>query len=505
MNLAHAWFQKCNTLHKTCNVNSISGLQLPTRLIDTGPPGARPRLRLCTSTFPHDTCYTTLSHCWGTIDIPKLTRDTKDLFQRSIPIDGLPQTFQDAVYITREFGFRYLWIDSLCIIQDDEHDWRQESARMASVYGGSSLNIAASGASDGTEGCFFPRDVNLIRRCLVSAAPDPDKEVQGLYYCTDSNLHDRCFYLSPLSQRAWAFQERFLSPRTLHFGESQLFWECGEDMSCETFPDGLPKEFPVSGLCLFEEKNSRLNRLWASVVGTYTRGELTNETDKLVAISGVARYLAEKLGAQYLAGIWKEHLPGALLWYVLGGPSVRLQIPRAPTWSWASVDGPIWALWAGGSKRVRIVDVHLTIVGDPFGQVEGGLLRVDCGRMVKAKICPATGRTGYDLLIGSPQIRQRSTINVLLDEKSPDLAREVFLLEILKNEHRRSIGLMLLEARNGEKGQYRRIGRYEAHEDFVGWFDEAQKEHLDESEEAKYETILGINEDGQYRYIIGLV
>jgi len=115
-----------------------------------------------TSTIANQPLYFTLSHCWGTIDILKLTRENIDDMQREIRETELCQTFRDAINVTRMLGFSYIWIDSLCIIQDDVEDWRKEASRMSDVYGGSTLNLAASGAQDGRG---VSSSIAMRRRC----------------------------------------------------------------------------------------------------------------------------------------------------------------------------------------------------------------------------------------------------------------------------------------------------------------------------------------------------
>lgn len=108
-----------------------------------------------------------MSHCWGGVAFNSLTKANFSSFREIIPVSTLSKTFQNAIYIARYIGIEYIWIDSLCIIQDDLEDWRRESSLMATVYGGSHINLAASGASNGNVGCFFKRQASW--RCQVEA------------------------------------------------------------------------------------------------------------------------------------------------------------------------------------------------------------------------------------------------------------------------------------------------------------------------------------------------
>ena len=260
--------------------------------------------------------------------------------------------------VARYFGLEYLWIDSLCIVQDDDMDWQRESIRMKDVYGCSTLNISASGAQDGSVGCFFDRDAPAMRKISRSRVPLLHKGRQLSIDIAPSQIY-RSFASSPLLGRAWCFQERFISPRTLHFNDTQLFWECQENYACETFPDGSPQPHRrdllrcglattkassvtdphSSGLIhsivedsegldtpLASESPSisggidttrSLSELWSECVRIYSRTKLTRQTDKLIALAGVASWAHQRSSDQYLAGLWRENLETQLLWHAV--------------------------------------------------------------------------------------------------------------------------------------------------------------------------------------------
>lgn len=137
-----------------------------------------------------------------------------------IPEEDLRKTFRHAILITQKLGLRYLWIDSLCITQDSPLDWDKESSLMASVYGGSTINIAAAGAKDGSWGCFLKPAV-FVGKVHVTGTRDGIRKAWDIA----TTLHYSSVTQSHLSTRAWAFQERILAPRTLHFTDTELFWE----------------------------------------------------------------------------------------------------------------------------------------------------------------------------------------------------------------------------------------------------------------------------------------
>ncbi|CAG8971335.1 hypothetical protein HYALB_00005953 [Hymenoscyphus albidus] len=234
------FLETCDREHQMCQKPS-GNVKLPTRLLDiqTG------SIRLCQSShLPQNIKYATLSHCWGPDGVAfKLTNALLDSFQQGINQESLPKTFRDAILISTHLGTTHLWIDSQYIIQDDPEDWRKESVKMSEVYGNSYFNIAASCAKNGSEGCFLSqsrlRGLRVQAKAKAKMIKDEfryqDFEVIPEYIVFES-IHN-----SVLAKRGWAFQERLLSPRTLHFAEFQLFWECNIHISCESFPEGIPE------------------------------------------------------------------------------------------------------------------------------------------------------------------------------------------------------------------------------------------------------------------------
>jgi hypothetical protein len=156
-----AWLKMCLETHSSCQAFTNQPQTHPTRLINVGEHDTDIPY-LCTSEFALNCSYSTLSHYWGQIPIVTLTRYNLKEFKRCIPFQDLTKTFQEAITTTRMLGIRYIWIDSLCIIQEDIPDWARESAQMASVYSQSRVNIAASAAPDGRTGLFLDRNPKLL-------------------------------------------------------------------------------------------------------------------------------------------------------------------------------------------------------------------------------------------------------------------------------------------------------------------------------------------------------
>lgn len=361
---------------------------MPSRLLDIGITGTiTPRL---ISTAGHGFTlpqrYISLSHCWGDNVSISLTHANITSMADGIRFQDLPKTFQHALTVTRDLKCRYIWIDSLCIIQDSHEDWLQESAQMHRVYSNSYVNIAASAASNSTKGLFFSRNLNFMLPLVITIG-------QASYSIDPPPLDiNAVIEKSPLNCRAWVYQERFLSRRTLHFTASQLFWECKMCSMCESNPE--KNRLTLSSRLYPRLLSHRLNKkgvgrvfatfeLWNEVVRDYSRCKLTKETDRLVAISGVAASWLEITSTddEYLAGIWRKTLPYSLLWEVTGERSPQTSY-IAPSWSWASVLGQAQVPFFPGDMedvqdKSEVLDAKVQLAGPGrFGLVHGGVITI---------------------------------------------------------------------------------------------------------------------------------
>ncbi|OCL01406.1 HET-domain-containing protein, partial [Glonium stellatum] len=356
----------CRNEHTTCERVRLQSQSswAPTRLIYIDRQSGSLKLEE-SDTIPLGVRYTTLSHCWGRVpDKLVLTVANVASWKHALPSLGKMKTFEDAIEISQRLGVPYIWIDSLCIIQDSRDDWIAESSRMSDVYKYSFCNICATAAADDTGGCFFSRDpsIALPFRIQATAMDQSSRSLQGAY-----DLHRQGKWVleiggAPVNRRAWVVQERFLTPRVLNFGKSQLYWECNELQASESYPDGVPKE--PNGDVMFKATtpfnlikrdyaNSDTSNtsnasyglddlfgLWAVAVDAFTGCGLTKEEDKLVAISAIAREMQPLMQCRYLAGHWEVDFVRQLAWTALNF-SYRASVYRAPSWSWASVDGII--------------------------------------------------------------------------------------------------------------------------------------------------------------------
>jgi hypothetical protein len=198
---------------------------MPTRLIQVNK-----QLRLVETREIEASPYVALSHCWGPLqDHRRYCTLKRNVTQRKtrIEFDALPHTFRDAITVTRSLSVNYIWIDSLCIIQDDESDWQSEASKMEDVYSAAYCTIAASSARSSIEGFL----ANRVPRSVVKV---PSDTLGVVYASVDIDDFHRDVELSPLNKRGWVLQERTLSRRTMFFTSTQVYWECGAGIHCET-------------------------------------------------------------------------------------------------------------------------------------------------------------------------------------------------------------------------------------------------------------------------------
>lgn len=383
---ARNWLLQCQKNHSSCQLVLKSSRARPRRLLEVGE-NYDSTIRVCLSeslTVPSELEYLTLSHCWGKVPVIQLNESNGSTFQalhRSIPFDSLPLTFQHAVTITRTLGFRYLWIDTLCIIQDSEQDWIEQSAIMGAIYRGGACNIAATSSKDSRGGCFVTRNPLLYTPCnLGGRKTRPTVVMQPRGYHTGPR---------PLSSRAWAFQERILSPRTLHFGPTGIDWECTEFCESPTGPYhgdlkqalcGLKSQVtPPFDFHSSEELWSFLQS-WANIVSTFCSCEITCPKDRLVAFNGIIEEASRKSSFTSVAGLWKEVLPLELLWHrkeriPMANPDASgnndvTKVYIAPSWAWAACNEGITPYYSATNREgvgkftlkinLRVLEISVT-------------------------------------------------------------------------------------------------------------------------------------------------
>ncbi|RDW56723.1 hypothetical protein BP6252_14016 [Coleophoma cylindrospora] len=457
--------EDCNLNHSRCSVTELPAL--PTRVIVVGDDKTPPRL-LCMQGERAE--YLALSHCWGTEQNFTTTTETLDERTRGIAWEDLPKTFQDAITLARVLNFSYLWIDSLCILQDDRKDWEREGMKMGMIYENASLTVAASLSSADKDGFLIPRtqykshdftikhqsveNGTVVLQVRTAIKKHLRRDIGRIRHTWRANLSMPAAAPEPLDYRAWCYQEKIVSRRLLSFCISEIEWDCQSGTNCECGarrrlfdidgPDarngsprqayqslqhtdsGVPRSDMRGGnsrglsTSLVEllnpsseikssatesinppedarETNSWL--LWRTrLVPSYSQLRLTKEMDRLPALSAVARGLEPLAGRQgYLAGMWLSDLANALSWqagaYSTNGPRPgRLSCQyRAPSWSWASIEGPVDACFDYEDDYhpiCNILSVHYSLAGeDPFSNVESASARI------RGHLVPATLRT----------------------------------------------------------------------------------------------------------------
>lgn len=187
--------------------------------------------------------YVAFSHCWGKSKTIKLQQVNKQQLYNGINYRDLPVSYREVLSACLALGFSYVWIDSLCVLQDSKEDWTREAAAMRDIYENCDLDISCCAAAENSEASFQCRDRALILPLAVeitSTAAEPRK-----YQMMDSNFFESAITGSPLFSRAWVFQETFLAGRTLCLTASQLFGECRQTIANETHPQGVPPHLRV--------------------------------------------------------------------------------------------------------------------------------------------------------------------------------------------------------------------------------------------------------------------
>jgi hypothetical protein len=351
------WLQCCRRYHMICSLEHIKPLvgpsPMPKRLIDLGIPDASPVTLRIIDTKGRQEQYVALSYCWGPNKHLCTKKENIRDMEKSIPVELLPQTIKDAFLVARSVGVRYIWIDALCIIQDDNEEWDIEAKRMGAIYANSYFTIAATCAEQSEDGFLRPR---MLKKVAISLRVDSASKVDGnIYFRNRSDfLHDHKAYVleSPLLRRAWVLQETLLSRRTVHFTSKQIYWECRcaffaedgmtEDADCrEHAHEFLNMISILKGEFHSEQLAEMFLQLWGSILLRYSNLSITRPSDKLPALSGLATLAERVLGHRYLYGIWNFNLPYGLFWQPVHRPMVQAIEWRAPSWSWAALDGAV--------------------------------------------------------------------------------------------------------------------------------------------------------------------
>ncbi|KAK8131194.1 hypothetical protein PG984_007632 [Apiospora sp. TS-2023a] len=410
---AQEWMNDCLANHTGCGRGGST--RLPTRVVLLSPPGEPPWAKVWEPNG-QDGQYCALSYCWGRDQEHKILASRHERYStEGLPYAQLPKTITDAFHIARSMGLRYIWIDSLCIVQDDRADKEREMANMMNIYRNATFTVSAASASDVTEGIFrTPHELRIERGPYYHPIRTDDGQTGSVILARIA----RYVAAEPINNRGWTFQESLLTPRLLIFTELMMAWKChvgfqpnnlapnGRNM-LERRPsagawgnwfkhlgytsvrlgvgdeDGHPD--PATNTNETEDKSgpdSQVLKLWHAIVEKYTRRSLSEHRDRLPALSAIAQALMPRFQCQYHAGLWDRFLVLELTWNVIqepsGRPSFKSAAAAGPSWSWASVVGACCDYrhsWMH-NLRAEVVSCHTTLVSEdnPYGEVAAGEL-----------------------------------------------------------------------------------------------------------------------------------
>ena len=467
--LARTWLDECDKTHISCKIARQTSL--PLRLVEIihwQEGNGEPKIRLTNATSKAP--YAALSYCWGDsrhIEEVKLKKETHRDRLEDIQFSRLPKTIQDGIITTWKLGLRFLWIDCMCIMQDDDTEKANEIAKMPEIYRGAYVTISAARSKNSDEG--FLHDIQL---------PSDDAIVFKMpYTCPKGTLSSIMLFDEPVLQkrepidtRGWTLQEYLLSGRLLIYGLHGLRFVCREEEKyVNDQADGEALSFSNSKrLALLRNRPDDVDgarKQWWEILQEYSDRDLSHSGDRLLAISGIATHYSEVLKDEYLAGIWRHDLPTALMWQAtLDQTLPRPLQSRAPSWSWASIDG-----MARNFSRNSPEDPNLSVVSydiklaepkAPFGAVLSsslklkGLLRKVLwnGKNLFSTASISSESLAFtfpDILLGSEFSRSKTRLV------------EVWCLQICcfdEPNHRGPSGLILAR---GDSGSFTRLGIFE--------------------------------------------
>lgn len=442
LSVSSLWLSECLTSHAHCVKQERASF--PTRVLDIRPSGSTLDLRLQVNKG-HQGRYVTLSHCWGSQARLTLNKHNLGAFQQQLPFEQLPPTFADAVRLTACLGQRYLWIDALCILQDDDEDWRREAATMCSVFENALFSISALSAQDSHSGLLQDRQFS---QTIVESA--------GSHVGIRERLPslEEALRQSKLETRAWCLQERLLSPRILHVAPEQLHWECRACLVSETTP-GDPRRndsgeairsFTVSNseTVVPEKKDSNHHARWLRLVSGYSSRDLTKSSDRLPAISGLAEKAKRELGlGTYVHGLWLDNLIAGLLWQRqprrrtnTSERHVENTLP-SPGWSWASSSAAVEYPLLEGAFEQRSTKADLVLkrrhpqdTRDKHGSVADALSVIGRIKRGSCKMPATSPKPNEAVFRSSGSLLADEGLTCTLDDGDDPLSRGCYCLFI---------------------------------------------------------------------------
>ncbi|KAK4494465.1 hypothetical protein PRZ48_014763 [Zasmidium cellare] len=349
--------------------------------------------------------YVALSYCWGLPQanaVLKTEHSTLEQHLKGIAVDRLPKTIREAICVTHGLGFKYIWVDALCILQDDPDDWAHEAAQMGRVYSNAALTIVASRAAGTAEGLLGKQAFHKSHTVPYRNGHVRVREALARQHADFMTLDREPFNNEPINKRAWTLQEAVLSNRAIFFTTSELSWQCNSWRRCEcNFGSKQISSDDIgdyrslrTDVFMGSRTQEDAYTKWDDLVTLLSKRSITYESDRLPALAGLAQQFHEKMATafnthdEYLAGIWRGRLPQALLWMV-DGETVREvsdadlhfykpTIWRAPSWSWCSMEAPVtFPPYIDLEPLLEIVSVSIVPRGpDQYGQLESAKMTV---------------------------------------------------------------------------------------------------------------------------------
>ncbi|KAL6408289.1 het domain-containing protein [Ilyonectria robusta] len=357
------WLTTCQGQHPRCGIANETAL--PKRVVrisretngDKTETSDHPQVHLYETRDGELGEYVCLSHCWGKTQIITTTSDNIEKHKVQIEWSDLSKTFRDAIIFADNIGIDFIWIDSLCIIQNSREDWESEAVKMASYYINGEFTIAATSSTDGSGGLYHT--VPPEEEALQIEGLDPKSNTNFGVWARRSVAHHHDVLEDktktnerfPLLTRGWVYQERILSRRFLHFGPREVHWECHEEVSCqcggikaalELNPSGKETANQSLAISQTQLQMDKMVLLWSRQIENLTRLDFTYISDHLAALAGIATLMVQSgQSSRYLAGLWQDGILFWLCWSSTKGGTRSKALSGVPSWSWASVSGKI--------------------------------------------------------------------------------------------------------------------------------------------------------------------
>ncbi|KAI3341863.1 heterokaryon incompatibility protein-domain-containing protein [Ustulina deusta] len=466
-----SWLKTCETTHEECKQPGTSS-PLPLRFIDVNPGGdvnktdMQARLVAVSPDHGIPPRYLCLSYCWGSSQRVVALKANVNTLQEAIPVGELGQTIRDALETTKRLGFRYLWVDALCIVQDDDKEKLQEIKKMSYIYENATAVISVGSAAAHTQGFLRPeREFSYPSFDFQFSMPSSDGNGNVTANMTFAPVFLKFEPQHPLDKRAWTFQETELPRRRIIFSKVEVLVACNkyehtslpENRSLVSYSSYRPCWFRKNLLSYLTHRNetddqNELAFQWNNMLKEYSSRSMTDPNDRLYAFQGIADEVGKILTMTTSFGA-VAGIPSTFSWFVQS--PVLKRSARAPTWSWGSVDGPVALLGAWG----YISQAQMTFIGDGEDEEEDPRRLQISGSVIyganwkgehpSVDMSSCWGDTVYpDLTTGIPAPSDRTYVRILREGRRPGTRRQTFEIVLI-------LGEVL-----GRKGIYHRCGIY---------------------------------------------